>query len=340
VTPTAAIRSASTGSETISIVTDTASRAADAAARLAPYIRETPLRYSDCFSKRSGASVYFKLENRQLTGSFKFRGAMNRLLTLDPGQRAKGCVTASSGNHGAAVARAMRELGMRGVIFVPEDTAEIKVDAIRRFGGTVRHFGTDGLDTEQHARRYAAEKGLFYVSPYNDEQVIAGQGTCGIEIIDALPDVDAVFVAVGGGGLVSGVGSVAKAHNAAIRVIGCQPAASPVMAKSVAAGRIVELPGSPTLSDGTAGGIEDRAITLPINQAVVDDYVIVDEMLIASAMRRFIRHEEDRIEGAAGLAVAAFLEREAEFRGQRVAVIICGGNIDDQRLARVMGADQ
>lgn len=288
----------------------------------------------------SGAKVHFKLENRQLTGSFKFRGAMNRLLTLDSGRRNRGCVTASSGNHGAAVACAMQQLDMRGLIFVPENTADIKIEAIRRFDGDVRYFGTDGLDTEQHARQYATENGLFYVSPYNDEQVIAGQGTCGIEIFDALPDVDAVFVAVGGGGLVSGVGSVLKERRSVTRIIGCQPAASPVMARSVAAGHIVELPATPTLSDGTAGGIEEGAITLPINRAVVDEYVMVSEAQIASAMRRFIQHEGDRIEGAAGVAVAAFLERQAEFRDQRVAVIICGGNIDHERLARVIGADQ
>ncbi len=337
-TPTAATRSLSTGSETISIVADTAARAAAAAERLAPHIRNTPLRYSEEFSRESGAHVHFKLENRQLTGSFKFRGAMNRLLTLDAEQRRRGCVTASSGNHGAAVARAMQELGMRGVIFVPEDTADVKVDAIRRLGGEVRHFGTDGLDTEQHARDYADKNGLFYVSPYNDEQVIAGQGTCGIEIADALPGTDAVFVAVGGGGLISGVGSVLKQRGPGTQIIGCQPAASPVMARSVAAGRIVELRGKPTLSDGTAGGIEEGAITLPISQAVVDDFVVVGEAQIAAAMRRFIRHEGDRIEGAAGVAVAAFLERQAEFHGQRVVVIICGGNIDDERLARVMRA--
>ncbi len=337
-TPTAATPSASTGSETISIIADTATRAAAAAERLAPHIRETPLRYSEYFSEQSGARVYFKLENRQLTGSFKFRGAMNRLLTLDPEQRDKGCVTASSGNHGAAVARAMQALDICGVIFVPDNTAEVKVEAIRRFGGKVQNFGSDGLDTETHARRFAVENGLFYVSPYNDEQVIAGQGTCGIEIADGLPEIDAVFIAVGGGGLVSGVGSVLKARSPGTQIIGCQPASSPVMARSVAAGRIVELRGSPTLSDGTAGGIEEGAITLPINQAVVDDYVVVSEAQIASAMRRFIRHEGDRIEGAAGVAVAAFLERKAEFRNRCVVVIICGGNIDDDRLARVMRA--
>ena len=171
-----------------------------AAARIAGLVRETPLDYSPIFSAETGAEVWFKLENLQHTGSFKLRGAANRLMTLTPGQRAAGCVTASSGNHGAAVAYAMAKLNISGVIFVPEQTSPTKVDAIRSYGGDVRFFGTDGLDTEIYARDYAERDGMFYVSPYNDEEVIAGQGSCGVEIAAQLPDVDHVFVAIGGVG--------------------------------------------------------------------------------------------------------------------------------------------
>lgn len=184
-----------------------------AADRIAGVVCETPLIRSSAFSEATEADVYLKLENRQHTGSFKLRGATNCLMSLSEKQRATGCVAASSGNHGAAVAYAMRELGMSGVIFVPEQTSTAKVDAIRSYGGEVRFFGTDGLDTEQEARAYAAEHSMYYVSPYNDAAVIAGQGTCGIEIAKQLPDVDAAFIAVGGGGLISGVGSVLKQHN-------------------------------------------------------------------------------------------------------------------------------
>ena len=148
-----------------------------------------------------------------------------------------------------------------------------------------------------------------------------------------------MFIAVGGGGLVSGVGSVLKRRNPGVTIVGCQPAASPVMARSIAAGQIVEMTSSATLSDGTAGGIEEDAITLPISQAVVDDFVLVSEAEIAAAMRRFIAHEGERLEGAAGVAVAALLRQSAKFRGRSVAVIICGGNIDDEQLARVMRAE-
>lgn len=283
-----------------------------------------------------GAEVYLKLENRQTTGSFKLRGATHRLITLGDRQRRAGCVAASSGNHGAAVACAMRELGIKGVIFVPEHTSSAKVAAIRDYGGDVRFFGSDGLDTEEHARQFAVERGMTYLSPYNDAAVIAGQGTCGVEIIDDLPGVETVFAAVGGGGLISGVGCVLRVHNPDIQIIACQPEASPVMARSIEAGRIVEMQSQPTLSDGTAGGIEAGAITFPLNQAVVDEYVLVGEEDIASAMRLYMDVESDRIEGAAGVAVAALLARRDAVRGKSVVVIICGGNISDKKLEDVL----
>ena len=268
-----------------------AAAARQARARIAGLVRETPLDYSWRFSAAKGADVYLKLENLQYTGSFKLRGAANRLLTLTSAQRQAGCVTASSGNHGAAVAYAMRKLGIEGVIFVPEQTSSAKVEAIRSYGGDVRFFGTDGLDTEEHARHYAAEQGMFYVSPYNDPEVVAGQGTCGVEIAASLPQVDAVYIAVGGGGLIGGVASVLKAANPSVRIVGCQPEASAVMAHSVAAGRILDESSAPTLSDGTAGGIEPGAITFGLCGRLVDEFVLVSEAEIAAAMRQFIDYE-------------------------------------------------
>ncbi len=312
------------------MVTKVARESREAAHRIEKFVRRTPLVFSESFSNELEANIYFKLENRQRTGSFKLRGATNWLMLLGQRQRDAGCVAASSGNHGAAVASAMQKLGIRGVIFVPEKTAPVKVEAIRGYGGDVRFFGTDGLDTEEHARRFAVENGMTYLSPYNDEAVIAGQGSCGVEILEDLPQLEMAFVAVGGGGLIGGVGSVLKAHDPGIQVIGCQPAASPVMARSIEAGEILEMPSQPTLSDGTAGGIEAGAVTFPLSQAVVDRWIVVNEEQIASAMRRYMDREGDRIEGAAGVAVAAL--QQAEIRGRTVAVIICGGNIDDETL--------
>ena len=309
-----------------------AEAASDAYERIAGYITETPLERSAFFSDALDADVYLKLENRQHTGSFKLRGATNRLMTLPKAQRDRGCVAASSGNHGAAVAYAMRELGTSGVIFVPEGTSTAKVAAIRGYGGNVQFFGTDGLDTEQHARRYAEQNGLFYLSPYNDADVIAGQGTCGIEIAEQLPDVDAIFIAVGGGGLISGVGSVLKIVNPGVRVVACQPEASAVMVRSLEAGRILDLGSEPTLSDGTAGGIEADAITFELCREIIDESVLVTEPQIAAAMRQYVDVYDEPIEGAAGVAIAAMLAQHGSVMGRNVVAIICGGNVSQETL--------
>ena len=317
-------------------VSDVAESSERAAARIAGLVRETPLDYSPAFSAATGADVWFKLENLQHTGSFKLRGAANRLMTLTLEERAAGCVTASSGNHGAAVAYAMQKLNIAGVIFVPEQTSSVKVDAIRSYGGDVRFFGTDGLDTELHARDYAGQNSMFYVSPYNDAEVMAGQGSCGVEIAAQLPDVDEVFIAIGGGGLISGVGSVLRRHSKSVRIIGCQPSASAVMAHSVEAGEILQLPSAPTLSDGTAGGIEPGAITFDLCKELVDDYVLIDEPEIAAAMRTFMDSQHQLIEGAAAVAIAAMLANAADLKGRKVVILVCGANISRESLLSVI----
>jgi threonine dehydratase len=307
-----------------------------AANRIAAHIRETPLDYSPALSELSGANVYLKLENLQHTGSFKLRGAFNKLLSLTPEERAAGGVAASSGNHGAAIAYAMSKLGVTGVIFVPEQTSPTKVDAIKRAGGDVRFFGNDGLDTEMHAREYAEQNDMVYLSPYNDLDVIAGQGTCGVEIARQLSTIDAVFIAVGGGGLISGVGSFLKSVNPAISVIACQPLASAVMTESVKAGEILDLPSEPTLSDGTAGGIEAGSITFDICRDLVDDYQVVTEEQIAEAMCLFIDSHHMLPEGAAGVAIAGFLASAEKYQGKNVVIIVCGGNISRETLKKVI----
>jgi len=307
-----------------------------AANRIAPHIRETPLDHSPFFSELTGANVFLKLDNLQHTGSFKLRGAFNKLLSMTAEQRDAGCVAASSGNHGAAVAYAMAKLNTKGVVFVPEGTSTTKVDAIKRAGGEVRFFGTDGLDTELHAREYAAENGMHYLSPYNDEDVIAGQGSCGVEIAKQLSKVDAIFIAVGGGGLISGVGSFLKSVNPSMSVVACQPAASAVMTESVKAGEILDIPSQPTLSDGTAGGIEADAITFDVCRAVADDFVTVSEDQIAEAMRQFIDAHHMLPEGAAGVALAGLMLRADQYKDKNVVVIICGGNISRETLKSVI----
>jgi threonine dehydratase len=309
---------------------------AAAADRITPWIRRTPLDPSPCFSELTGADVHLKLENLQHTGSFKLRGAFNRLLTLTPAERRAGVVAASSGNHGAALAFAMQRLGMRGVVFVPEGTAAPKVDAIRRAGADLRFFGRDAVESENHARAFAREHGRVYVSPYNDPEVIAGQGTCGVEIGDDLPDVDAVFVAVGGGGLISGIAAWLKSRNPGVRIVSCQPKASPVMTRSIEAGQLLDLPSEPTLSDGTAGGIEHGAITFELVRELVDEYLTVSEGEIVQAMRAFIDGHHMLLEGGAGVALAGLCAAGDRWAGRRVAVVICGGNIGRDTLRRVI----
>ncbi len=312
-----------------------------AQARLRPHIRETPCDESLALGQRLKGTVWLKGEHLQHTGSFKARGALHKLLCLTPELRARGVVAASSGNHGAGVAWAARLLGLRALIYVPEQASPAKVAMIRRYGADVLHVGTDGLDTELHARAVAQREGQCYVSPYNDLEVVAGQGTVGVEMAAQLPALDAVIVAVGGGGLIAGVAAALKVAMPSVRVIGALPANSPVMAESVAAGRIVERESYPTLSDGTAGGIEAGAVTFPLCQQLVDEWVQVDEEAIAAAMVRFIDDHHQLIEGSAGVALAA-LEGRAAGRGaaglggERVGVVLCGANIALPALLRVL----
>ena len=308
----------------------------EATPRIAPFVRETPLHLSSALSVATGAEVYLKLENLQLTGSFKVRGATNKLLSLGREERARGVVAASSGNHGAGVAHAAKSLGIACEVFVPEGASPVKVDAMRRSDATVNFFGTDGLDTELHARAYATEVGKTYVSPYNDRAVVAGQGSVGVEISRQLPAVDAIIVAVGGGGLISGTAAILKRTRPGLRVIGALPERSPVMSRSVRAGHVIEMPAGPTLSDGSAGGVEADAITFPLCVELVDEWLEVSEADIAGAMRHAIEVEHLLIEGSAGVAIAGLHRVAATLSGARVVVVLCGGNVSAERLKSVL----
>ncbi|HZS06635.1 MAG TPA: threonine/serine dehydratase [Blastocatellia bacterium] len=305
--------------------------------RIRPFVRETPLEESLVLSQAAQAQVFLKLENLQHTGSFKVRGAMNKLLALSPEQRERGIITASTGNHGAAVAYGLRVLNIPGTIFVPENVSTVKAEAIKRFGAGVRHYSTNPLETELYARRYAEENGLVYISPYNDPDVIAGQGTIGVELGRQCPQLDAVFVSVGGGGLAAGVAGYLKAAlPRSVIVIGCLPENSPEMAVSVKAGRFVEMEPQPTLSDGTAGGFEPGAITFDLCRELIDDFVLVSEAEIAAAMRQFIETHHLLIEGSAGVALAGFEKLKEQFSGRNVVIVICGANISLATLRKIL----
>jgi len=299
--------------------------------RIAPYVRETPVEESPHLG--GGVSrVHLKLENLQRTGSFKLRGAMNKLLALDEGTRARGVVAASTGNHGAAVAWGAAALGCPALVFAPRGAPSAKLDGVRAYGAEVRLVGDDCLQAEAAARAHARASGATYVSPYNDALVVAGQGTLALELARQLERLDAVFVAVGGGGLIAGVGGYLKAVAPGVEVVACSPRNSAVMHASLAAGRILDLPSEPTLSDGTAGGVEAASITFELCRAVIDDFVLVDEDAIAAAVRTVVARHHTLIEGSAGVAVAAFLARRERYAGKDVAVVLCGANVDPRVL--------
>lgn len=312
-----------------------------AAMRIRPHIRATPLEASPALSDIGSDNVYLKAENLQATGSFKVRGAFNKLLTLAPVELERGVVAASSGNHGAAVAYALRHLGAPGVIFVPEHAATSKVAAIRRLGAEICVHGNDSVVAEIEARQFAAEQGRIYISPYNDWEVIAGQGTIGLEIARALPAVQTVYVTVGGGGLASGIaasfkGNPGEQKRRRVRIVGCLPANSPVMLASMRAGRVVEMESLPTLSDGSAGGIEADAVTFGLCQQLIDDWIVVEEDEIAAAIRLMIENHHYLIEGAAGVAVAAYLKDPQRGQQRNVAIVLCGANLDLDVLQGVL----
>jgi len=307
-----------------------------ASERILPYIRETPLEYSHKLSELTDAPVYVKLENLQHTGSFKTRGALNKLLSLSMGQREKGVVAASTGNHGAAVSYGLSQLGAKGIVFVPENAKPTKIEGIRRYGAEVKAHGNDGVITETHARQYAEEHDMAFISPYNDAQVIAGQGTIASELVKQLETLDVVFVSVGGGGLISGIAGFLKSLNSNVTVVGCTPDQAPIMYESIRQGHIVTLPNLPTLSDGTAGGLEPGAITFNLCQALVDVHVLVTEAEIRHAMLTFMEAHHMMIEGAAGVAIAGCLKLKEQFRGLNSAVIICGGNIGLDSLKNLL----
>jgi len=304
--------------------------------RIRTHVQETPLEFSSALSELTGARVYLKLENLQLTGSFKVRGAFNALLAATNDDRTRGVVAASSGNHGAGIAYAARMLGVHSLVFVPEETLQLKIENIERLGGEVRTFGADGGITEVHARAYAAEYSMMYISPYNDPIVIAGQGTIGAEIARQLPTVDVVVASIGGGGLIAGIAGYLKAVRPSVRALGVSAQNSKAMAESIRAGRIIETQHLPTLSDGTAGGLEPGAITFELCQTLVDQFVDATEEEIRSALHLFIEAEHMLCEGAAALAIAGLLRAKESVVGKNVVVIVCGANISAERLKEAL----
>jgi threonine dehydratase len=292
-----------------------------------PQVPVSPLQLSRPLSADLGCSVLLKNEHLQPTGSFKIRGATNKIRILGTAAQRTGVTTASSGNHGQAVALAGSRAGIPVTVYVAAAASRPKVDAIRALGAELVIVDGPPLEAELLARRQAAAQGKVYISPYNDLDVIAGQGTLGMELVEQAPDLDAVFISVGGGGLISGVGTALKALNPRIQVVGVWPENSPCMLKAMQAGQIVDVEEQETLSDGTAGAVEPGSVTLALCRDVIDETVTVSEAEIGRAMRMIADAEHWIVEGAAGVALAGLVKRAESLRGQKVAVVLCGRNI-------------
>ena len=297
------------------------------------YIEKTPLKHSERLSKETNSNIFLKLENLQKTGSFKARGALNKILNINSTEKV---VAASSGNHGAAVSYALSKKNMIGTIYVPKNVKKSKVKNIESFGSKVIKFGDDCLDAENEAIRLCKENNLTFVSPYNDYDIISGQGTIGVEILEQNTNIDTVFITVGGGGLISGISSYIKSINPDIKVIGCSPINSSIMINSIKEGKIINTESKDTLSDGSAGGVEEGSITFNMCKDLIDDYCLVSEEEIALQIKNALNIDKMLIEGSAAVAIASAIKMKSYIENKNVAIIICGGNIGSDTLNKIL----
>ncbi|RBO91227.1 pyridoxal-phosphate dependent enzyme [Pseudochrobactrum asaccharolyticum] len=312
-----------------------AARSVQARKRIGDYIETTPLIASREIGAETGSDLYFKAEHLQKTGSFKFRGAMSKITALPED---KGVITASSGNHGIASAQAAALLNRPMTVYLGVGVSKAKLAKIRSYGIEVVLSGEDSGQAEVHAQEAAVKRGLTYVSPYNDEQIIAGQGTIGLELLEQAPRIDNVFIAMGGGGLISGIGSVLKSFSPQTKIYGVAAEASCALAVSMQEGKVVETEHLPTLADGVAGGMDDDSITLPLAIEVVDEVVTCSEDEIASALAQLAIKEHHLVEGAAGLALAGYLKVAEHCKGQVNVVLLCGGNFEFSTVLNVINS--
>ncbi|NBJ10875.1 pyridoxal-phosphate dependent enzyme [Microvirga arsenatis] len=316
-----------------SLVLQAAARSVQARRRIRTHIYETPLLPSRQIGRDIGSSLFFKAENFQLTGSFKIRGAASKMTSLGI---ERGVITASSGNHGIASAQAAASIGQALTIVLPETVAPAKLDKIRSYNVNVILHGAESGQAELHAQKEAKDRNLVYVSPYNDTEIVAGQGTIGLELLEQAEEIDNVFIAMGGGGLIGGIGSVLKSFSPGTRIFGVAAQNSAALAASIAAGRVVETEHLETLADGVAGGMDEDSMTLPLAMAVVDEVVSCTEAEIADALKQLAYRENQIVEGAAALALAGLLKVSGRCRGQRNVVVLCGANFDHSKIFSVL----
>ena len=303
--------------------------------RIRDFIYFSPCQLSAALSEVTGQQVFLKLDNLQRTGAFKERGALNRILLLSDEEKRRGVIAASAGNHAQAVAYHATQRGVLARIVMPLMTPLVKISATRGFGADVILHGANYDEACDEALRLCKLEGMTFLHPFDDNAVINGQGTIGLELLQQVQGLEAVVVPIGGGGLISGVACALKESNPAIRVVGVQTERLPSMLRAIERGGPVTLPAEATIADGIA---VRRAgdLTLPQVQRFVDEIVTVDEEEIANAIMVLLEREKTLAEGAGAVALAALLQKKTSLKGQRTAVLVCGGNIDVSLLARII----
>ena len=308
----------------------------EAVERCQDHLAPTPLEYSLYLSREIEGEVWLKLDSMQRTASFKFRGALNKVLSLTEAELDKGVVSASTGNYALAIAEAMAIRKRRATIYVAEDIEPSRLELLRAHGLDLVIYGKGAWDAEKEARRVAEAEDKIYASPYNDPIVVGGQGTCGYEISKQLPDLDAAFFACGAGGLLTGSAGWLKSHNSGVEAFGVSPENSPVMYESMRANKMVEMETFPTLADTCAGGVDLDTITLDPLQRYVEEIVLLTETEIEQSIRLLFEQHRLVVEGSGALGVGGLLKRKERFKGKKVVAVVCGRNIDLEVFKRII----
>lgn len=308
----------------------------EAIERCQDYLLPTPLEYSMYLSKKIDGEVWLKLDSMQRTSSFKFRGAVNKIMSLTEAELDKGVVSASTGNYALAVAEAMKIRKRRATIYIAEDIEPSRLELLRAHGLDLIIHGKLAWDAEKEARRVAEEEDKIYVSPYNDPIVVGGQGTCGYEISRQLPDVDVALFACGAGGLLTGSAGWLKSHNPDVEAFGVSPENSPVMYESMRSNKMIEMETYPTLADTCAGGVDLDSITLELCQRYVKEIVLLSEKEIEASIRLLFEQHRLVVEGSGALGVGGLLKRKERFKGKKVVAVVCGRNIDLEVFKRII----
>ncbi|MFP6854127.1 MAG: pyridoxal-phosphate dependent enzyme [Pseudomonadales bacterium] len=304
--------------------------------RCQDHLLPTPLEHSMYLSDKIEGEVWLKLDSMQRTSSFKFRGAINKILSLTEAELDRGIVSASTGNYALAVAEAMRIRNRRATIYVAKDIEPSRLGLLRSHGLDLVIHGEVAWDAEKEARRVGDEEGKIYVSPYNDPIVVGGQGTCGYEISQQLPDLDAAFLACGGGGLLTGSAGWLKSHNSDVEAFGVSPANSPVMYESMRTNKMVEMDTQPTLADTCAGGIDLDSITLDLCRRYVDEIVLLTEKEIEASIRLLFEQHRLVTEGSGALSIGGLLKRKERFKGKKVVAVVCGRNVNLEVFKKII----